>query len=95
MEDISYNQSKLSEISSNFQVATTEADSIKGEIISAISAIKENWIGSDDVIAQRDADFKLILENMETICNNLSATTKYLKEKNESFAAASISYRAG
>ncbi len=95
MEDISYNQSKLSEIASNFEKATTEADSIKGEITSSISIIKENWLGSDDVIAQRDIDFKSILDNMEVICNNLNATTRYLGEKNDSFAAASTSYRSG
>ena len=95
MEDISYNQGKLSEIESNFKVASTESEDIKEEIISSISAIKQNWLGSDDVIAQRDSDFKSILDNMEVICNNLNATTKYLHEKNEGFAAASISYRAG
>ena len=95
MEDISYNQAKLAEIASNFQIANTEAEAVKGEMAAAINTIKENWIGSEDVTSQRDADFKSILEDMEVICNNLNSTAKYLGEKNSSFAAASTSYRAG
>ena len=94
MEDISYNESRLGQIVEDFSNAKTKSEEIRGLLNASITSIVRVWTGSDEVVTKRDADFKSIQENMELICNNLTATTDYLNQKNESFKAASTSYRA-
>ena len=95
MDDIKYDKEAFEEVAGSYSSAKDQAMEISEGIKDSIAKIKTAWIGSDDVIASRDEDFKKIEENLETINSYLQSTSKYLAEKNESFTSAGSAYRAG
>ena len=93
MADIHYNQARLEEIADNFAAADTQGRSIRDGVNKSLEIIQAIWTGSDDVISQRNADFKKIIDSMERICTNLDAIKRYLAEKNTAFHGASTAYK--